>query len=306
MNNNKVLTLLTILIIFVVLFFFQSCSTKSKDEELLDIMVVDQINSIVRTYANSSSSELLSKANANFIINSTNINRTELTKMNENDRILFLDFKGNKTKNHLPIEIYAIFESFLFLKEHSLPYTIVAVACNYQSGEAFDADSTLITITTNEFENLYDSIDIKTGNRSKIAKKLADKWVEIMFYNRSNLKFGAQEEYKALLITPWSRHQKSFSNSFNARYQYDKNQITIDKISKHNEIYSTTLLETIQVNEEGFLYGAWDNQNNIWLYGEKIGVVLLEYDGASSWTKKQYLNELMIPYPLEKVMETHH
>lgn len=89
-----------------------------------------------------------------------------------------------------------------------------------------------------------------------IAKELGDRWVETMFYYRTPLKVEQSEEYRIHLITPWNKYKMSFSNKFLAGYQYGTNNLSIYQHRKHNEISSVSLLETIQIDEDGFLYGV--------------------------------------------------
>lgn len=128
--------------------------------EFSEKLILDEVNRIIRSYGkNSSHSEILTKSNASLMIQHAGINKLEWSGIDENDRILFLNFQGKPSKNHLPIEIYAVFESFLFLNQHPLPYHIAAISCNYQSGEIFDADSVFVTIITKQFQSLYESIE---------------------------------------------------------------------------------------------------------------------------------------------------
>jgi len=228
--------------------------------------------------------------------------------MGSNDVVMDLSFKGWWGFNYSkPIELYSIFESFLYLKDRALPYNVVAIVCISQSGKWFDANSTTVIITTKEFENLYNSIDSKNKSNSNIAKELSDVWMNNNSYNRYELELTEQQQYRRLIVTPWSNIKKSFDGNFSIIYSYDNNNLFINKVdkSKHNDvsITSSSNIQKMHIDEDGFLYGTWDKQNNIWLYGEKTGISLYKFDEDKNWNQSDYTDEYQIPYSLKMIKE---
>lgn len=54
-----------------------------------------------------------------------------------------------------------------------------------------------------------------------------------------------------------------------ARYDYASNKLSVDKIKRHDNISTAATVWSIQLDEPGYLYAAWDKDNNIWVFGEK-------------------------------------
>jgi hypothetical protein len=296
---------LVALLIFLILSFVPI----PKSLNMPSWFVTTRINNILRKYGKyTSHCSVAKKEKLDWCIKTTNENRQNLSNMGSNDVVMDLSFKGWWGLNYSkPIELYSIFESFLYLKDRALPYNVVAVVCISQSGKWFDANSTTVIITTKEFENLYNSIDSKNKSNSNIAKELSDVWMNNNSYNRYELELTEQQQYRRLIVTPWSNIKKSFDGNFSIIYSYDNNNLSINKVdkSKHNDvsITSSSNIQKMYIDEDGFLYGAWDKQNNIWLYGEKTGISLYKFDGDKNWNQSDYTDEYQIPYSLKMIKE---
>ncbi|MFA7636713.1 MAG: hypothetical protein WCX81_03015 [Monoglobales bacterium] len=295
-------------LILCVLFLMTSCRLNTVRTESSDKMIINKIRKIVKEYESSKPMcSLLEKAELSWLESSNNKGNSVVTGMGENDYVLDISFKAKNTKARAnPLEIYAIFNCFMELQKQQLEYNVVAIACSYSHGLGIDdASSWLIIITYDEFESLHNNSYNAVGDSDDLAKKLGDMWINKEHYNRFGLKFEDADNYRELLITPWNINQLSFNKEFAAGYFYGGNKLSVDKINRYNDdVSSTQTIWSIQIGETGFLYGAWDEQNNVWLYGEDIGIRLYKFDGDINWKQSDYTDGNQIPCALKKVMET--
>lgn len=261
-------------------------------------IVTNKISNIARGYSNIfSSSIFLPKDDMDWFINANNYNKKHFSNLKSNDEIIYIDFHKTTFKESEPVELYAVFESFLYLRGKELPYNIVAIGCEHMGGVWSFA------ITTEDFEELYSPLKVKTDKRSEIAKELAKVWVEKNFYNRRGLILDKQDEYKKQLVTLWSFPVNSSDDNFQIYYFAEANTMYIDKKERFMNDYATKSVQAIKTDETGFMYAAWDEKNNIWMYGESTGLSFFKFDGASNWEKQTAIDESQMPYALKKVKE---
>lgn len=105
-------------------------------------------------------------------------NKINYENINKDERALSVYVYGSYLQNLKPVEIYSVFESFMFLRNEELSYKIVAISCVYTSG---GIDNTLEIVTAlrlSEFQELCKNTDINGLSNSKAAKKLAEKWIK--------------------------------------------------------------------------------------------------------------------------------
>jgi len=99
--------------------------------------------------------------------------------MKNTERIIYLrGGDGAFTKNHQPIQIYGIFESWLFIQNKKLPYDVIAISWVYTSGGIDNNNGQITTITKPEFDELYNSNDTNGLTNEQGARILAQKWIE--------------------------------------------------------------------------------------------------------------------------------
>ncbi len=288
--RRAIIYLLLGIVVFILCFALIRYLPIPKNANMPMWFLETRISDIVRGYGKiSSTCSFIQQDELSWCIEATNKNRKKLSDLNEDQGILYIEFKGKPQEYNKPIEIYAIFEAFLYLNKRTTPKEIVAITCISESGEYFDANSTTITITTEEFKSLYNSIDVSNRNNEVIANELATIWANKNFYNRYKLQFDEQELYKAKLVTEWNKRVISYDGDFSIFYGYDTNKLSISKISKADDsnVSMTSSLADFEIEETGFLYATWDKQNNIWLYGEDIGLQMYQYQTDSCWEKAE-------------------
>lgn len=147
---------------------------------------------------------------------------------------------------------------------------------------------------------MYDTIDVAHKTKSAIAKELATIWMDKSFYNRGKLNFDEQQQYKELLLTQWNKSHLSYDGNYSLFYSTNSTEeLCINAID--GSISYTHL--RFDIDETGFLYGAWDEQNNIWLYGEDIGIRMYKFDGDQNWERLDDAGENAMPYALRQVVD---
>lgn len=93
------------------------------------------MHGIVIKYGKFSSKCEFLHRDAKWLIESTNYTRKNLSNLNEDQAVLNITFRGRPHNYGDPIELYAMFECFLYLQERTTPQEIVAINSNSQSGE---------------------------------------------------------------------------------------------------------------------------------------------------------------------------
>ncbi|MCL2678880.1 MAG: hypothetical protein FWF18_01050 [Dehalococcoidia bacterium] len=295
-------------LILCVLIFMTGCACNAEKMVGAEKMIINKSQGIVQWYEGSKqTSALLGKAELLWLEHTNNKGRDVFSNMDADDFVLNISFKAKNAKGRVsPLEIYAIFNCYIELQKQLSECNVVSILCSYSRGLGIDDASTwLIIITYDEFELLYNNTDIDDKKSNELAKELGDMWINENHYNRLGLVFEDSDKYRELLITPWKNNQPSLSVDFSAGYFYGSNKLSVYKISHYNDtISSSQTTWSTYINETGFLYGVWNEQNSIWLYGEDIGIRLYKFDGDKNWEQADYTDENQIPYALKKVLET--
>ena len=264
--------------------------------------IIRDTDKIVKSYGkNNSYTELSGKEKLSWLENESSIGYFVVTEMTPEDLALEISFKPRNVDGRAkPDEVYAIFDCWLKLKEKDI--AVSAVVCKYSFGGYFDYDSWLIIVPYNEFENLYNKCDVINKSSESIAYELGNLWMYCHCYNRSGLKLDEKDKYRDLLITYWQPAQISEDKNMTARYDYASNKLSVDKIKRHDNISTAATVWSIQLDEPGYLYAAWDKDNNIWVFGEKNGLQVLKYDGAEGWNAGKTGKEDEAPIAIQKAM----
>ena len=251
-----------------------------------EIAITKTTDKIVKTYGKrSSDTQLLRKESLSWLEDSSNVGCSVVSKMKPNDFVLDISYTPKNVEGReKPDEIYAMFDCWLELREKKEKINVVAITCNYNYGGLFDYDSWTIIIPYNEFAHLQHEINVTKTTQTDIAHELGDLWIKRHYYNRNGLIFDDNNKDRELVITPWRNSQISLDKEFVAHYDYGENKLSIRKINYYKGVSSSHTVWSMQMNESGYLYGVWDNKNNIWVCGEKTGLKLLEYNGVDDWT----------------------
>ena len=249
----------------------------------------------------------VNKNNMDWLIQDSNYNRKYLSELGENDDVIYIAFCLDVRKPSPPVELYAIFESFLFLREQKLSYNVAAIAYGRRGG------GLLVTITWEELERLYDLLDSEKDNRSETAKELAHMWADENLYSRRGLILSEENKYRRELVTIWNGNIRSNDNNFELVYT-QRVMLNIDPTRKNNimiweldywkdwEVPAKRVIKDIDIEETGFAYASWDEYDNVWVYGETVGLLFLKFDGDRNWEFAEIGDE-EIPYPIQKVIE---
>lgn len=209
------------------------------------------------------------------------------------ETIIKVNFTDKFTNQGMPNEVYAIFECFLYLQreQKASDTEIAAICCQYSSGVIDDVDFKHFCITKEEFQALYDQIDVTSKNIEELALQLGDAWINRVHYNRDGLKYSPETEYRKNLGTWW---HESYNIENNRQIKFYGNP---NKIMEHGPYGNGTEIDVSE--ESGHIYFTWDEKGDIWIYGKTIGL------------RKGLINRLSEPIedseppePLKRVMET--
>jgi len=226
-------------------------------------------------------------------------NRT-ISEMKENELVIQIPFIANSTKARLyPVEVYAVFDYYLTLVEKCLIENVAAIQCLQRSGLNSDNynSSSEIFISREEFWQFYTMIDSSNTPRKDVAKMMGDVWVVKNQYNRFRLVFEEEKEYRAALITPW-KLVGSGDKEFDAYYSFRGNSLSV--------LYPERSWKVVfyqQIENEGAIFGAWDEENNIWFYGETIGLIVYQYLGDQQWERSDHADFTLIPDTMRKALD---
>ncbi|MDL2238502.1 hypothetical protein LJC56_11885, partial [Christensenellaceae bacterium OttesenSCG-928-K19] len=281
----------------------------SKEEMLTTEQLLQRTTDIQRKYGkHESRSEIAQGGQREYVINRSNTNKIKLSEMSADEDILELYYvgKGWNEDYKQSWEINAMFECFLFMKDRNMEDDIKVIDCVCRSrGDYVDAGETArITITIEEFEQLYAKLPDTDKRDEELAAELVDLWLEVVPYNRYGLEFPKEYAYRELLLTEWKDQLVSTDNNFTLLCRYDLNRFSVLTTTQYNETGSVagTDFTGIVIAEIGYFNGAWDADNNIWLWGETSGLHFFEYNGEENWNDKDP-GEREMPEPLIKVKE---
>ncbi len=249
--------------------------------------MTDELSKVVKSYgSNRSSVRLLRRDELNWLSNSSQIGFKLAESMTNSDKIVDISFIP-KSRNYIkqPNEIYAIFKCWLKLHE-SERTDIKAIMCSYSTGGHFDYDTYLIIISQNIFLDLYNKLDLTGKNQEEIVDELGAIWMRQNMYNRQGLIFDKQDEHIRLYVTPWNTSQVSPDEKFVLSCDYSNCEIKVQKVTKHEDISLLYDIWSTKVDEQEYLYGAWDKNNNILIYNGEMTVRKFKYNGADSWVSE--------------------
>lgn len=229
------------------------------------------INNIVRKYGKYSSNAELSKIGENY---------GRFYGVSSDCIWMEINFDAKNNTFEKPLEVNAIFESLLYMKDNDRLKDIAAVNCCYRHKLNIDNAATAdIIITVKEFEKYYDKLKDKSKTNEELAAELATLWMEYNPYNRYELVLDREYEYRKKLMTIW-KHRLYFSDEIvndqkvSAVYVYEKEEnrlfFSIEEYDQVNKFFTSEAADNkITFAEEGYLYGAWDENKNFWVYGKR-------------------------------------
>ncbi|MGL4483320.1 MAG: hypothetical protein ACRCUS_00050 [Anaerovoracaceae bacterium] len=264
-----------------------------KDEYITTEMLIKHTTKILRKNGSHRSYSELLNDEREWLIDSSNENRSVMNKIGKDSPILELYYVGKGwNKDYLePRELYSMFECFLFMRDRNIEEDIAAIICDVMSrGDYIDSGGvrSFVLISTSEFENLYGFIKDTNKSDEELAKELTELWLEGNLYNRADMEFAEKYNYRKKLITPYNEIVMSPNENFLLRFNYNNNHLYLDTTPKYKNIGSIKGIgfSIMPIEEKGYIYGMWDEYNNIWLCGETSGVLFLKYDGEENWEKE--------------------
>lgn len=253
------------------------------------------LNMIVNRYGKiTSNCEIISKDEAAIYINLSNTNKNKLKNSAEDKDFIKINLKSSKRQHVNPNEILSIMDSYLFFKEKDIIENISGFICCYQSGSVSDLNSVDVVVSMVELNELYDECKSYSGNLN--AQGMAVKWIEKNYYFRDGLEMNMQ--YSGL-VSEWNEYITSTDGNFQLGYIYDDNRLKVLNLeyNKHEniDIVTSKTMWNTKVDESGKVYAVWDEENNIWMLGEKTGIKLFQFNGKDSWSIATEYNEDSIP-----------
>jgi len=101
--------------------------------------------------------------------------------MNDGDFYLYIKNSGTlftNKKSKEPLEITAIFECFIYLKDKQLQHNLFGIYTNFSTGGVDNVLFHPALIMKSEFEELYNNTDMEGLTKRQSAQKLAEIWIE--------------------------------------------------------------------------------------------------------------------------------
>lgn len=282
-------TALTVVIVPISVFLWNALTVYFMDNSLCDNVVT--------------STETYYKADFQKKFGETEMNldsRQILNNTTDSQFIVYLDIWDRREHDGDHMEINTVFETFISMGDRIINENIVAIACHYSSGE----HSTFIIITANELNEIYNLVQKDQMSETALTDEMAKFWINRYHYNQPRLDITPENGYRKNLLTSFRRGVYNNSKDFHLLYSYP---LGLSVTSVHRTEHSTRhspLFDLRDFREEGHLYGAWDDNDNFWLYGETLGLMLFEFDGYSNWEQADYVDEGQMPYALTMVLET--
>ena len=291
-----------ILLATVFALFFDTVSTIFLPLKIHRILVSYGVNTVVPR------NRVLDRSAVSWVVNYSNYTRTHLSTTQADDTIVFIRMSNTVLRRWTPVEVRAVFEVFLLLKERNRLCNIIAVVCEDTIGAWF------LPITRETFERLYASLEETDRNRRTVARELARMWTYENFYNRIGLSFNEQNEFLSEITTMWNIRIPSPDERFTLSYMQGsgrrdmRNDILIWEV--RYVLIGDTMFRTrdsrglIPTEETGFAHAAWDEYNNIWVYGETTGLTFLKFcESGDEWWHFTEIGDEEPPYAIQRVME---
>jgi hypothetical protein len=266
-----------------------------KDELVDDAVLLARVADVVKKYASrGSKAAYWNGGEAPWMVDRNNENRKKLSDLSTDDWILKVKFYDRKDLDR-PDEIIALFEVFLFIKDRKMNKDVFAIDFDYS--KEHDSEISLITVTMEEFEEMYRSIERADKSDAEIADELAEMWLDNHLYNREGLQYSEEEKFKEKLITQWNTDQWTEDALYRGFYMYDINKFSIAARDVWVEGGDYKSYPFLTVNEEGYMYGAWDGYD-LWFYGETSGITIWHDTGGRL---RRHYDEDKMPSELKEV-----
>ena len=252
--------------------------------ELLGKQIIKNLNNNIKKYGNIYS-------------------QVELSEHNTKELAIYL--YQSIAKSEEPIEIYSIFESYLILKELDKLENIDSIYCSLT--DTFIIESgfwEMVRVTKEEFYELYNNLSSSQQQSDEVAQELSSMWINDNYYYRYALKLEEEYKYYADLMTKWNRYCHNSNERYDVSYDYGWIG-RFDILDLSIQVYDGSIrtIGRVPINEEGDFYGAWDLDDNIWVYGETTGMQMVFLRDDGSWALTREINAEDAPYALRKVME---
>lgn len=220
-----------------------------------------------------------------------------LSALAPNQGVLEVFFRNRLGKHGVPNEVYAIFECYLYVKEKPdiLDLEVAAIFCEHSSGQIDDVDFKSFCITKDEFEALYAQYSSVQKEPEEMAVQLGDAWINQVHYNRDELEYTPETEYRKNLGTRWNESYNAEKNR-QLRYFGGYDEVP-NRIVEYGPNGSGTEIDVSE--ERGYIYFIWDENDQIWIYGKTIGLrrgLVNRLSGPIEGSEP--------PEPLKRVMET--
>jgi len=206
-------------------------------------------------------------------------------------------------KSEEPIEIYSIFESYLILNELDKLENIDSIYCSLT--DTFIIESGFwetVTVTKEEFYELYNNLSLTQQQSDEVARELSSMWMNNNYYYRYALSLEEENKYYEELMTKWNIYCSNSDRKYRVFYSYGR--------FAHDDLIVLSYaggigknVEQLPINEKGNFYGAWDLDDNIWVFGETTGMQMVFLRDDGSWALTREINAEDAPYALHKVME---
>ncbi len=255
-------------------------------------MLTHDMNSILKKYK-AKESEFVYYNKNTFNIESAGYShyaKQRLYEMQDTDKLLYYEFEQKQWKPDVnPIEIYALFDIWLTLKEKSQEYKeILAVASLYKVVNLSNNVREEILIFREEFEEFLLQSSHISFREEKIVL-MANMWIEKYYYNRTGLK--TSNEWNSLL-TPWKGGYYLINDELEYCAYFSKfhNLFEIMRINYLNTKNIKAVFKE-ELNESGYLYGVWKDNLDFWTWGETSGFKCFKYTGETTWDEQECDND---------------
>ena len=278
--------------VLIALSFMNTCwryYRTSVDRPLTADQLISQISNIARSYG-----KLFS--------------RGEYSTVNSKGHTIVISLFADRTKSSLPIEVYVIFDCYLYMTGKSLPFEITEVVCVFQENYILEgAFAEKVSITKDEFQEYHSRVTATDMLHTDVVKRLADAWVSEHFYYRYALELLPDDEFKATLASEWNSWVRSPLNDVGQyAVSHSRDRITGTVSFDVDIIKDGTIrfFDDLDLEEHGAMYAAWGENFDLWVYGENYGLRLFIVDDRKKSMVENAITSLNnTPYAIKKVLE---
>jgi hypothetical protein len=172
-----------------------------------------------------------------------------------------------------PKELYALFESLLYLQEvnHDIP-SMAKLKINF--GKA--SSERVIIISKTEFYELYnEGFENLSSKRKEKAIALSNLWANKYFYNRYRLNLAEDKQVYYKLLTNYSSYytREIVDDSDSATFLATEwGGLVIEFGYRKDEKF--TILEMLDYST--FFFGQWGVESNFWFYDKQNGLTVVK------------------------------